>query len=60
MADELFDRRQPDRVGFAAQANSVTCRSRARSAAYSVYVVFGIVRQVVVDDVLHVRDVQTA
>ena len=60
MADVLLDIRQRHHIGFAAKTDRVSGCASARGAADAVHVVFGILRQVVVDDVLHVGNVQAA
>ena len=59
-ADERFDVGQRDRVGFAAEADRVAGGAGARRAADSMHVVFGILRQVVVEHVAHAGHVQAA
>jgi hypothetical protein len=55
--DERLDVRQRDRLGLAAEADRVARRAGARGAADAVHVIFGILRQVVVENVAHARNV---
>lgn len=54
-----FDRRQIQRILFAGEANGVTAGASATGTADAVNVIFAVVRQIVVKDVGHGRNVQT-
>src|SRR5262249_34885377 len=58
--DVVLDVRQRDRVFFAAEADGVALGAGTSRAADAVHVIRGVLRQVVVEDVAHVGDVQAA
>ena len=60
MPDEFFDVGQRYHIGFATEADRVARGAAACGAANPVHVIFGVLRQVVVDDAFHVRNVQAA
>ena len=51
-----FDRRQIQRILFAGEANGVTAGASATGTADAVNVIFAVVRQIVVKDVSHGRN----
>src|SRR6185369_5187362 len=60
LADELLDRFEGQGARLIDQADRLAARAGARGAADPVHVVFGVLRQVPVDDVSHRLDVQPA
>ena len=60
MADVALDVGQRDGVFLAAEADGVALGAGARGAADAMHVVFGIVRQVEIEHVAHVGNVQAA
>jgi len=60
VADVLLDVRQRDGVFLAAEAYRVALGAGARSAADAMHIVLGIVRQIEVEDMAHVGNMQTA
>ena len=60
MADVALDIRQRDGVFLAAETDGVALRSGARSAADAMHVIFGIVRQIEVEYMTDIRNMQTA
>ena len=59
-SDVVLDVRQRLHVVFAAEADRVALGARPRRAADAMHVVFRVLRQVIVEDVADVRDVQAA
>jgi hypothetical protein len=59
VVDVLLDGRQVEGIVFTGQADGVTASAGAAGTTDAVDIVFGIVGQVVVEDVGHVGDVQT-
>ena len=57
--DVLLDGRQVEGIVFTGQADGVTALAGTTGTTDTVYIVFGIVGQVVVEDVGHIRNVQT-
>src|SRR5579871_4321486 len=60
MTDVALDVRQADRIFLATEADRVAFRAGARGAPDTMHVVLGVVRQIEVEHVAHVRDVQPA
>ena len=60
VADVLLDVRERHDVGFAAETYGIPRRPGTRGPTNAVHVIFRVLREVEVDDVLHVRDVQPA
>ncbi len=58
--DERLDLGQRDRIGLAAEADCVAGGACASRAAYSMDVILGVLRQIVIEYVAHARDVQAA
>src|SRR5688572_939944 len=60
VTDVLLDLGQTENVFLAGETDGIARGAGARGATDAVHVVFGVLRQVVVEDVRHIRDMQSA
>lgn len=55
-----FNFRERHHVGLTAETDRIARSAGARGAAYTMHIVFRVVRQVIIDNVLNIRYVQAA